>query len=244
MLRPFYLFDFINNDLMKIINTLILSTIFSLTAFLLSCTDDSLTAIEEEAQALADSIAQSEIDNDSIDWYIQSHNISNINVDETTGVRYAILSPNNGTVPELNAIVSLHYKGKFLSNVIFDTSNESVALVTDSLSYVEAYANNDTTFNDILLDTKSTLTYQEKIDSLNFSEGRINTPLYTQLRTYQPIVFNYTTDGSRIDGYIPGFEVGLKELMNLKDGDGNQVFGLEGAHQWHKMAMSKPGLCR
>lgn len=215
---------------MKIINTLKLLTILSYITCLMSCTDDSSRAQTMRAKILADSIAQVVIDNDSIDWYIQSHNIpiDSINIDVLTGVKYAILKRGNGTTPDLNAIVSIHYTGSFLNDKKFDTSRKSIALVTDSLAYVMAYANKDTTFNDILNNPKSLLNYEEKLDSLNNSRGKINISLYSLTKVYQPIVFNYTLNGYGISGFISGFSNGLTNVMNLKDNKGNQIFELGG----------------
>jgi len=209
---------------MKIINTIFLLSILSLTTYLVSCSDDSVSAEQDNAQIREDSVAQSKIDNDSIDWYIQSQNIplESINIDSTTGVRYAILKNGNGITPNLNAIISINLAGNFLNGIKFDVSSEREAILSDSLNYVEM----GISFDNLL--SKSNLSFEQLLDSLSISEGKIKIPLYSSSIIYQPLVFNYTQDGRGISSSTRGYAVGLSNLLNLTDNQGNLLFGLGG----------------
>ncbi len=92
---------------------------------------------EEEidpAKVTADSLAQSIIDNDSIDWYINEYQIADVR-EEASGIRYALLEEGNGEAPDPNDIVSVTYLGKFLNGKAFDTNSEQAA--KDADIYVE-----------------------------------------------------------------------------------------------------------
>lgn len=132
----------------------------------------------DPAVITADSLAQSAIDNDSIDWYIEEYNIENV-VSEDTGIRYAITENGNGEVPDLNDIVSVEYVGKFLNNKVFDTTIEQVAIDA------------------------------EIADS----------------RTYTPLRFNYTLDGSGINSsFLPQFRNGLNKILSMTDENDVRLF--------------------
>lgn len=212
---------------MKILNTLILFVGIAFTLYLVGCGSEGVTPIDE-TQIDEDSIAQSNEDNDSIDWYIQNRNIhdDSIHLDTASGVRYAILERGTGAVPNLNEILSVDYNAFFLNDIVFNTTSRSIALLADSMAYVIAYSNNDTTFNDILLDTKSTLTYEEKVDSLNNSDGKVRVPLFFSDDSYLPIVFNYTTNGAGIPSPTLGFRIGLINLFNHRNKQDEPIFEL------------------
>jgi len=83
--------------------------------------------LDDPAQITADSLRQSGIDNDSIEWYITEYGIENV-ITEDTGIRYALTKEGNGETPDYNDIVSVEYTGMFLNNKVFDTTIEDVAI--------------------------------------------------------------------------------------------------------------------
>lgn len=83
--------------------------------------------LDDPALITADSLRQSGIDNDSIEWYITEYGIENV-ITEETGIRYALTKEGNGEIPDYNDIVSVEYTGKFLDNKVFDTTIEEVAI--------------------------------------------------------------------------------------------------------------------
>ena len=96
---------------------------------LVACSNDDNSEAEEQ-QRIADSIVQAALDNAAIDAYIESHGITNI-ITEESGIRYTVLTEGNGRFAEFYEIVSIHYIGKFLTDTVFDTSIEQVALAND-----------------------------------------------------------------------------------------------------------------
>lgn len=177
-----------------------------------SCVDhaeENLTELEEIRQ---DSIAQADLDQAAFDTYIAEAENGidpDLVVTESNGVRHVIWQPaTNLRKPEVNEIVSVHYTGKFIDNVVFDTTDPDIAKESDSLNYVSE----GISFDDLL--NESTSTYEELLDSLNTSEGAINDPLFSLNRVYIPMVFNHQLDGSGISfGFISGFRSGLEQVM-------------------------------
>ncbi len=216
---------------MKLLNSIILFIGLGFTFYLMSCGDDTVVTIDVD-KIRADSLEQSIEENLLIDDYLDMFDLhpDSIRIDSTTGVRYAILSAGNGTVPNLNDIISMNYTGRFLSDTIFDTTIKSVALYNDSLTYATTYASNDSTFEDILIisDTLNRLSYEQAIDSLNRFKIDIDYKLYFEARNYRPITFNHTADGAGITNFIPGFTIGLNKLMNLKSEQGTSLFEVGG----------------
>lgn len=102
--------------------------LFSL-CVLIACGSDNTDA-EEEQKRIADSLAQSALDSVAINAYIEAKGITGI-TKEDTGIKYALLNPGGGTFPQFNEIISIHYVGRFLTDSVFDTSNQQTALDHD-----------------------------------------------------------------------------------------------------------------
>ncbi|MEP4092100.1 FKBP-type peptidyl-prolyl cis-trans isomerase [Reichenbachiella sp.] len=179
---------------------------------LISCVDHAADNEAEIEQARLDSIVQADTDNDLIDAYIAD---AANGIDESqvvigdNGVRHIVWNPaTTARVPDFKEIVSVHYVGKFLSNEIFDTTNASRAKDSDSLNYVSE----GIVFDNLL--AASEKYYEELLDSLNASTGAISDPVFSLTRTYIPMVFNHTRDGSGINfQFISGFKTGLRDVM-------------------------------
>ena len=210
---------------MKKFNSVIFFGALVTMAYLISCSDESITPVDN-SQIKADSLAQSIEDNLQINAYISNIGINtdSIRVDSTTGTRYFIIKRGNGALPEFNDILSFHYQGKFIQEVdsLFDTSYESIAKSTDSLQYVEKGID----FNLLISKSSTGKDYEEILDSLNISLDAIGLPLFTNSRTYSPISFNYVEDGSGIANFVTGFKVGLTNLLNLEDANGERLLPL------------------
>lgn len=178
----------------------------------MSCVDHAADNAAEREQARLDSIDQAEIEVELLDDYIadSENGINADDVEETdNGVRYIVWEPATSVrTPEFNELVSVHYAGKFLSNLYFDTTNEGIAKESDSLNYVAE----GISFDDLL--AASSKSYEKLLDSLNSSDGAIDDPLFDIDRNYVPIVFNHTEDGSGINpNFVSGFKIGLREVM-------------------------------
>lgn len=118
-----------------------------LLSIFVACSSDNDTDPEVEAERIADSLAQSVIENTIIDEYMANNGISGLTISETTGIRYGVITPGTGTFPEFNDIVSIDYVGKFILDVdsVFDASNEQVA--RDNDVYNELISYQPITFN-------------------------------------------------------------------------------------------------
>lgn len=162
-----------NRSVKSVVNAMVVAIL----AVLVACSGSDRDLIDP-AVITADSLAQSVIDNDSIDWYIEEYNIENV-FTEDTGIRYALIKNGNGEVPDLNDIVSVEYVGKFLNNKVFDTTIEQVAI----------------------------------------DEG------ISDSRTYIPMRFNYTLDGSGINSsFLPQFRNGLNKILSMTDENDIRLF--------------------
>ena len=109
----------------KIKDLVFVAIIASLSVFVACSSSDRDLA--DPALITADSLIQSGIDNDSIEWYITEYGIENV-IAEDTGIRYALTKEGNGEIPDYNDIVSVEYTGKFLNNKVFDTTIEDIAV--------------------------------------------------------------------------------------------------------------------
>lgn len=191
---------------------LIFGIFFVAMGCLASCVDHAGESEAEQEQIRLDSIAQADVDNALIDAYIAD---SENGIDESlvevgkNGVRRIVWEPSVSVrAPEFNEIVSVHYTGRYLDNTIFDTSNGARAKRTDSLNYIAE----GIVFEELL--AASSKNYEELLDSLNFSDGAIDDPLYTANRIYLPVAFNHLENGGGISfNYISGFRSGLREAM-------------------------------
>ncbi|MFY0653625.1 MAG: FKBP-type peptidyl-prolyl cis-trans isomerase [Cyclobacteriaceae bacterium] len=103
---------------------------FCCLAAIVACSSGQEALTDDPAVAREDSIAQSSMDADSIDWYIAQNSYENV-ITEESGVRHLILEPGSGELPEFNDIVSMHYASNFLNGKVFDTTIEQVALDND-----------------------------------------------------------------------------------------------------------------
>ncbi|MEQ6119883.1 hypothetical protein [Reichenbachiella sp. MALMAid0571] len=109
----------------KMKDLVFVASIVSLSIFIACSGSDR--DLDDPAQITADSLRQSGIDNDSIEWYITEYGIENV-ITEDTGIRYALTKEGNGETPDYNDIVSVEYTGMFLNNKVFDTTIEDVAI--------------------------------------------------------------------------------------------------------------------
>lgn len=178
----------------------------------MSCVDHAADDEAEREQARLDSLEQAEVEMELFDDYIADAS-NGINEDDVTigdnAVRYIVWDPATSVrTPDFNDLVSVHYAGKFLSNLYFDTTNRELAKKSDSLNYVEE----GISFDDLL--ASSSKSYEKLLDSLNNSDGAIDDPIFDIDRNYVPIVFNHTEDGSGINpNFVSGFKTGLRDVM-------------------------------
>lgn len=191
-------------------------------AGMLSCVDHAADGEAQQEQIRLDSVAQADIDNGLIDAYIAdvSNGIDGAEVVVgENGIRHIVWDPTASVrTPEYSDIVSIHYLGKYLTNDRFDTSSRSSAKKSDSLDYVAE----DVSIQDLL--DASSKSYEELLDSLNSSTGSIESPLFNIDRTYLPIVFNHSPDGSGIAStFIPGFRLGLQDVMLKMELNGSSL---------------------
>jgi hypothetical protein len=93
-----------------------------------SCSEDEIVLVDPEdtGQSPEDSLAQLIVDNALIDAYLLDNGVDEFST-TAAGSRYYLLQEGNGTVPELNDIVSINFIGRYLSDSVFDSSIESFA---------------------------------------------------------------------------------------------------------------------
>ncbi|MEQ9299910.1 MAG: FKBP-type peptidyl-prolyl cis-trans isomerase [Cyclobacteriaceae bacterium] len=113
---------------MKNYSTYAILLAMSVAVLIASCSDDNLTIVDSEIpfQSSEDSLAQLDDDNALIDAYLSENAVEEI-FNTSNGSRYYLLQEGNGTVPELNDIVSINFIGRYLDGTVFDSNIESVA---------------------------------------------------------------------------------------------------------------------
>lgn len=211
--------------------------LIGLIGWLVGCTSDATKQEEEDAQRVADSLAQAKADSIILAQYILDNNLDQAKLDTaSSGIIYGVMTEGNGEVPEINQIVSVNYIGRFTDNSIFDTSIESLAFETDSLAWVERGIDftaeeivwADSTFDNSAKSAGDVLTF------LAGTEDPLDLAVWSIRRSYSPIIFNYTKDGRFIgSSFLVQFRNGLNLLMN-GDENGNNRMDL---NSWSKLLM-------
>lgn len=172
-----------------------------------SC-DDPLKDLEQrEIQAYEDSVAQANSDQELIAEYLEKIGRTSLVTEE--GLHYLVLD--SGDVsrrPMTNDIITVDYIGKFLSDTIFDTTIEQLALAQDSSIYAANGIDIETMKVDLELDLAGVLL------DLAGSDSVITNRIYFSNRSFEPLNFNYTEDGG-LSGVIAGFRDGLQLTIPL-----------------------------
>jgi FKBP-type peptidyl-prolyl cis-trans isomerase len=205
------------------IRNLIGLLVFVISGVVISCGDPAADEANKIAQELEDSLNVAVIDKELIDDYIAdpANGMSAYDTSFVTeeAVRIFIKKPESetGKTPKVNDLVSNHYIGKFLDDVVFDTSKEALAFNTDSLSWtkkgIDFTADTITHASDTLVATD--LSTEKIMYWLSATDDPLFYTLFNDLKAFRPILYNHTEDGRRISsGFIVGFRVGMREYMN------------------------------
>ncbi|MBU2915295.1 FKBP-type peptidyl-prolyl cis-trans isomerase [Reichenbachiella agariperforans] len=223
---------------MKIIKEGFFLGVLALISMVVACNDPVQDELESQQKVYEDSLAQAQIDSSVIVDYWDANDygdtlIYSVSGIEGRGVRYVILEDGTGDYPVINDIVSIHYVGKFTDGTIFDTSIDTLALMTDSLAWVEVWkdyplADNDfsqeTLYVGETVDDNGTrvsvdtidvtgMTTGEKLTELAFSSEPLDITLYYSSRSFTPTTYNHTETGTGIpSNFVSGYRTGLHAL--------------------------------
>ncbi|UXP33919.1 FKBP-type peptidyl-prolyl cis-trans isomerase [Reichenbachiella agarivorans] len=190
----------------KKVRAFVFWSVLVMVGLMASCSNPVKDEEEEIERAYQDSLAQAAIDDEIIENYLDAQGYSGVESTDD-GIRYVVTQSGNGSFPKINDIVSVDFVGKLPNGDVFDTTVKEVAITTDSAAWVAAGVD----VSGLMTDTGQSI--DVLIDSLQYYDGSLDYNVFSILKNYVPLTYNYTSSGSGIpSGYITGFKTGLRLL--------------------------------